>query len=129
MTSRLASISLASLLLCTACPSDDEGGTTDEAGTGTESETGTGTDTETGTDTGTETGAACAVGEMCCAELEECVTTQDCCEPDVYTCALEGPTYKCVDLVAMCQNCLMNCEGMAPPDVCAMSCAIWCNPP
>jgi hypothetical protein len=109
MTPRVAFLGFASLLLCTACPSDDEGetssGETESGDEATETATDTATDT---TDTGTETGAACGVDPMCCAALEECVTTQDCCEPETYTCALEGPT---------------------PPEVCQMSCAIWCDPP
>jgi hypothetical protein len=121
---KLRSLAFASLLLCTACPSDDDG----DDDVATETETGTETSTDTDTDTGTETGPLCGVGAMvCCAELEECVTTEDCCDPATYTCALEGPTNKCLDLVQMCSDCLANCP--AAPDVCEGSCAIWCNPP
>jgi hypothetical protein len=127
---RLAFLSLASLLLCTACPSDDG----DEASSGeTETDTGTetATDTDTGTDTGTETGPACgAAAGVCCMELEECETTEDCCNPETYTCALEAASTKCIDLVQMCTDCITNCESQGvPPDVCQNSCAVWCNPP
>ncbi|MFV8752265.1 hypothetical protein ACNOYE_17085 [Nannocystaceae bacterium ST9] len=131
MTPRLASLSLVSLLLCTACPSDDEGGDStggSETAADTGSETGADT-TETGADT-TETGAACGVAAgVCCAELEECQTTEDCCDPETYTCTLEAASTKCIDLAKMCETCVTNCEGAGvPPDVCAMSCAQWCNP-
>jgi hypothetical protein len=132
MTPRFASVSLASLLLCTACPSDDEGETSttiNEGDSETETDTETGTDTET--DTETDTGPTCGVGAMtCCAELEECVTNEDCCDPGTYTCTLEAASTKCVDLVQMCTDCVANCEGQGvPPDVCASSCALWCSPP
>lgn len=136
MTPRLASLSIASLLLCAACPSDDEGGTSttiaDETGTadGTDTDAGSETATETA-DTETDVAPTCGVGAAeCCAELEECQTTEDCCDPATYTCTLEAASTKCIDLVAMCMECVTNCQGQGvPPDVCEMSCAIWCSPP
>lgn len=113
-----------SLLLCIACSSDDGGDEAADSGSTESTETGT----DTSTDTGTETGPSCGVAAgVCCMELEPCEVTEDCCEPDTYTCALEGPTFKCIDLVQMCMDCLANC--MAPPDVCTSSCMVWCNPP
>lgn len=121
----LRSLAFASLLLCTACPSDDGGDTS--GGTETESGTETSTDSGTDTDTGTETGLSCGVEAMvCCVELEECQATEDCCDPATYTCVLEGATNKCVDLAKMCQNCLNDCP--ASPADCQNACALWCNP-
>lgn len=116
----------ASLLLCTACPSDDSG---DEAADSGSTESTTDSTTDTGTET--ETGPSCGVAAgVCCMELEPCEVTEDCCEPETYSCALEGPTLKCLDLAQMCADCLSNCmaDGV-PPETCTNSCMVWCNPP
>lgn len=125
--SRARPLVFASLLLCTACPSDDGN---DEAAESGSSESGDSTTAaETETETETDTGPSCGVAAgVCCMELEPCEVTEDCCEPETFTCALEGPTYKCLDLAQMCSDCLTNCmaDGV-PPDVCEMSCMVWCG--
>lgn len=124
---RARSLVFALLLPCTACPSDDGGDEVADAGSSESSDS----TTETGTGTETDTGPSCGVAAgVCCMELEPCEVTEDCCEPETFTCTLEGPTLKCIDLAQMCSDCLTNCmaDGV-PPDVCTNSCMQWCSPP
>jgi hypothetical protein len=127
----LAVSACTSVLACTSDDGNDEMANSSESaaeGVGaTAGESGTqGTDTG---DTGETGEAACGVASgVCCEDSQPCEVTEDCCEPETYTCYLVGTTMQCADLAMLCQQCMMNCMNI-PPDICEMSCMVFCNPP
>ena len=114
---------MALLVIVGACTSDDNN---DEQATGeSESESVGSTADESDSETGE---AACgAASGTCCAPMEACQATEDCCEQETYTCYLVGTSMQCADLAALCEMCMMNCTNV-PPDVCEMGCKVFCDP-
>lgn len=111
---------------CTNESGDDEAASGSETQASDESETQPSDESDTAGETEEK---PCGVGvDVCCAEAEPCEVDEDCCDPGTYTCYLVGASYQCADLAALCQQCMTGCEGMAPPEVCEMSCAVFCNP-